>query len=156
MPGNAPHERNAGGTEFAVRPIRDGDEEPVAALWRTCGLMRPWNDPISDIRRARANASSEIFVAVFEEGCGIAGSVMAGHDGHRSWIYYVAVAPEHRAQGLGERLMRHAEAWLRALGARRVNLMIRAENESVRQFYEALGYEIEQRTVMSRWTDEGW
>ena len=117
--------------------------------------MRPWNDPPSDIRRARANASSEIFVAAALEGGGIAGSVMAGHDGHRGWVYYVAVAPEHRAQGLGVRLMRHAEAWLRALGARKVNLMIREENQSVRQFYEGLGYEIEQRTVMSRWIDEG-
>lgn len=155
MPGNAPHERNVGGTEFAIRPLCDGEEKPVAALWRTCGLMRPWNDPLSDIRKARANASSEIFVAVSEEGHGIAGSVMAGHDGHRGWVYYVAVAPEHRAQGLGEQLMRHAEAWLQALGARKVNLMIREENDAVRRFYEGLGYEIEQRTIMSRRTDAG-
>lgn len=155
MPRNAPHERNGSMTEFIIRAIRDGDEEPVAALWRVCGLMRPWNDPLSDIRRARANASSEVFVAIAEEtGC-IAGSIMAGTDGHRGWVYYVAVTSEHRAQGLGERLVRHAEAWLRQLGTPKINLMIREENRTVRRFYEGLGYEIEQRTIMSRWTDEG-
>ena len=138
---------------FAIRPIRDGDEEAVAGLWRVCGLVRPWNDPLRDIESARANASSDIFVAVSEEGGGIAGSVMAGYEGHRGWVYYVAVAPGRRSQGLGERLMRHAEAWLARAGAPRVMLMIREENEAVRRFYEAIGYEVEERTVMSRWTD---
>ncbi len=138
---------------FAIRPIRDGDEEAVAKLWRVCGLVRPWNDPLRDIESARANASSDIFVAVSEEGGGIAGSVMAGYEGHRGWVYYVAVAQEHRSQGLGERLMRHAEAWLASAGAPKVMLMIREENEAVRRFYEAIGYEVEERTVMSRWTD---
>ena len=137
----------------AIRPIHDGDEEAVAELWRVCGLVRPWNDPHRDIESARANASSDIVVAVSGEGGGrIAGSVMAGYEGYRGWVYYVAVAPEHRSQGLGERLMRHAEAWLRKIGAPKVMLMIREENEAVRRFYEGLGYEIEERTVMSRRT----
>lgn len=138
---------------FAIRPIRDGDEDGVAELWRTCGLVRPWNDPLRDIGSARANASSDIFVAVSGEGGAIAGSVMAGYEGHRGWVYYVAVAPEHRSQGLGERLMRHAEAWLEEAGAPKVMLMIREENEAVRRFYEGLGYGVEKRTVMSRWTE---
>ena len=144
----------ASGGGFAIRAIRDGDEAAVAALWRVCGLVRPWNDPLRDIESARANASSDIFVAA-PRGCDrpILGSVMAGYEGHRGWVYYVAVAPEHRSQGLGERLMRHAEAWLREAGAPKVMLMIREENEPVRCFYEAIGYEVEQRTVMSRWTD---
>ena len=152
MPGIAPHERDGDGTGFAIRPIRDGDEETVAALWRACGLVRPWNDPLGDIGRARANTSSEVFVAVAGDGGGIAGSIMAGHDGHRGSVYYVAVAPEHRAQGLGERLIRHAEGWLRRLGAPRVNLTIREDNAAARRFYEGLGYEIEQRIVMGRRT----
>ena len=142
-----------GRSGFAVRPIRDGDEDGVAELWRTCGLVRPWNDPLRDIASARANASSDIFVAVSGEDGAIAGSVMAGYEGHRGWVYYVAVAPEHRSRGLGERLMRHAEAWLGEAGAPKVMLMIREENEAVRRFYEGLGYEVEKRTVMSRWTD---
>lgn len=139
---------------FAIRPVRDGEEKAVAELWRTCGLVRPWNDPLRDIASARANASSEILVAVTAGGS-IAGSVMAGYEGHRGWVYYVAVAPEHRSQGLGERLMRHAEAWLGKVGAPKVMLMIREENEAVRRFYEGLGYGVEKCTVMSRWTDGG-
>ena len=144
-------ERGRGG--FEIRPVRDGEEEAVAELWRASGLVRPWNDPLRDIASARANASSEIFVAVPAGGGGVAGSVMAGYEGHRGWVYYVAVAPEYRSQGLGAALMRHAEAWLARAGAPKVMLMIREENEAVRRFYEALGYGVEKRTVMSRWTD---
>ncbi|MDE0523638.1 MAG: GNAT family acetyltransferase [Boseongicola sp.] len=152
MPGSA---ASKDGTEFAIRRIRDGEEEAVAELWYVCGLTRPWNDPLNDIASARTNVSSEIFVAANGHGDGIAGSVMAGYDGHRGWVYYVAVAPECRAQRLGKRLMHHAETWLRNLGARKVMLMIREDNEEVRRFYEGLGYGIEGRTVMSCWLDEG-
>lgn len=154
MPGNVPGEGDGGGTGFVIRPICDGDEEAVAEIWRACGLVRPWNEPLRDIGSARANASSDIFVAVTADARGrIAGTVMAGYDGHRGWVWYVAVAPQQRSLGLGERLMRHAEAWLRELGAFKVMLVIREENEAAPRFYEALGYEIEKRTVMSRWTD---
>ena len=149
MPRFAPYETRNGRTEFIVRRIRDGEEEAVVELWRVCGLTRPWNDPYDDIGSARTNVSSEIFLAITSNGGGIAGSVMAGYDGHRGWVYYVAVAPEYRAQRLGKRLMRHAETWLRKLGARKVMLMIREDNEEVRRFYESLGYGIEKRTVMS-------
>ncbi len=155
MPGNSSGEGKGGRTGFVIRPIRNGEEGEVAALWRVCGLVRPWNDPLRDIESARANASFDIFVAVSREGGGrIAGSVMAGYEGHRGWVYYVAVAPEHRSQGLGERLMRHAEGWLREIGAPKAMLMIREENEALRRFYEGLGYGVEKRTVMSRRTVE--
>ena len=142
-------ERGRGG--FEIRPVRDGEEEAVAELWRTCGLARPWNDPLRDIARARANASSELLVAATAEG-GVAGGVMAGYEGHRGRVYYAAVAPQHRSQGLGAALMSHAEAWLARVGAPKVMLMIREENEAVRRFHETLGYGVEKRTVMSRWT----
>ncbi|MCY4450608.1 MAG: GNAT family acetyltransferase [Immundisolibacterales bacterium] len=140
-----------GGVGFRIRAIRDGDEDEVIELWRACDLVRPWNDPRRDIEGARARATSEVFVAVDEKRAGhIAGSVMAGFDGHRAWVYYVAVAPAHRSGGLGGRLMRHAESWLAGLGAPKVMLMIREENEGVRRFYDGLGYEVEKRTIMSR------
>ena len=108
----------AGGIEFRIRPFRDGDEDDVVELWRACELVRPWNDPHRDIECARAGAMSEVFVAVAGEGSGrVIGSVMAGYDGHRGWVYYLAAAPEHRSGGLGGRLMRHAESWLEGLGA---------------------------------------
>ena len=142
--------------EFRIRAFRAGDEEDVVALWKVCGLVRPWNNPRRDIDSARSGRSSEIFVAVTGDGAErIVGSVMAGYDGHRGWVYYVAAHPEHRSRGLGGQLMRHAEAWLEGLGAPKVMLMIREENEGVRRFYEGLGYEVERRTVMSRRTVMG-
>ena len=146
-----------GPADFRIRPFRDGDEDHVVALWRACDLVRPWNNPHRDIESARAGASSEIFVAVVagEDDSRIVGSVMAGYDGHRGWVYYVAAAPEHRSRGLGGQLMRYAETWLEGLGAPKVMLMIREENEGVRRFYEGLGYEVERRTVMSRRTVMG-
>ena len=76
---------------------------------------------------------------------------MAGFDGHRGWIYYLAVDPALQSRGLGRRLLRHAERWLERLGAPKVMLMIREDNERVRGFYEHLGYGVEKRTIMSRW-----
>lgn len=146
----------AGSAEFRIRPFRDGDEDDVVALWKVCDLVRPWNSPRRDIDSARTGRSSEIFVAVTGDGEErIVGSVMAGYDGHRGWVYYVAAQPEYRSRGLGGQLMRHAETWLEELGAPKVMLMIREENEGVRRFYEGLGYEVERRTVMSRRTVMG-
>lgn len=149
-PGRTPEGDLAG---LRVRPFRDGDEDAVVALWEACGLVRPWNDPRRDVERARGAGTSEIFVAVAGGGGGerIVGSVMAGFDGHRGWVYYLAAAPGCRSRGLGERLMRHAETWLEGIGAPKAMLMIREENEAVRRFYEGIGYGVERRTIMSRW-----
>ena len=150
--GRSRGEQDGGPAEFRIRPFRDGDDGEVVDLWRTCGLIRHWNNPRRDIDCARAAGSSEIFVAVTGEGKEhVVGSVMAGYDGHRGWVYYLAAAPEHRSRGLGGKLMQHAQTWLEGLGAPKVMLMIREENEGVRRFYEGLGYEVEKRTVMSRW-----
>jgi len=131
-----------------VRPLRDGDVEGLVALWQACGLVRAWNEPRADIARARAAPQSEIFV--IEEGGTIVASVMAGHDGHRGWVYYVATAPERRGQGLGNAVMAHAEDWLRSIGTVKVDLMIRAGNP-VAGFYAAAGYRREDREVMAKW-----
>ncbi len=135
-------------TSAEIRPIRDGDVDGLIALWKACDLVRPWNDPDADIARARAAPQSEIFV-IEEEGAIVAGA-MAGHDGHRGWVYYVATAPERRGGGLGRAIMAHAEDWLKALGAVKVDLMIRAGNP-VAGFYAAVGYAREDREVMAKW-----
>lgn len=133
---------------MSFRPMQDGDVEPVVALWTLCGLVRPWNDPYRDIAFARGKANSEILVA---ECCGlIAASVLAGHDGHRGMLYYVAVHPDWRRRGLGRAAVRAAEHWLTARGVWKINLMIRSENEQVRGFYESLGYETTPVFAMGR------
>jgi hypothetical protein len=135
----------------AIRAYRDSDESAVVALWQACGLIRPWNPPSADIALLRGSGHGEILVATQQDG--VIGSVMVGHDGHRGWIYYLAVAPSYRRRGLGGRLMRVAEAWLRERGIRKVELMIRDTNTAVTAFYARLGYDQEPVTIMSRWLD---
>ena len=75
--------------------------------------------------------------------------VMTGFDGHRGWVYYLAVSPEHRRKGLGRALMVAAEAWLRERGAPKIQLMVREENEAL-GFYEALGLERQKVVTLGR------
>ena len=134
------------------RAITDADVEPVVALWQACGLTRPWNDPYKDIAFARGAETSTILV--LEREGRIAASVMAGHDGHRGMLYYVAVDPALQRQGLGKAAVRAAEAWLGAQGVWKVNLLVRAENAAVKGFYEALGYEVNPVLCMARKIEE--
>ena len=134
-----------------IRPIEDGDEDGVVTLWTACSLTRPWNAPYDDIALARRAPQSEIFICLTD--ANIVASVLCGSDGHRGWVYYLAVDPKRRQDGIGRRMMAHGEAWLRKLGIPKVELMIRPENETVRGFYEAIGYGVDERIVMSRWID---
>ena len=134
-----------------IRSFHDDDLDAVVALWRACGLVVAYNDPAHDIAFCRAAPQSELFVA--EAGGDIVATAMAGHDGHRGWLYYVAVPPERRGAGLGRRIVDHAEAWLKSLGVRKVNLMIRESNLGARGFYARLGYDVEPRCVMARWLE---
>jgi ribosomal protein S18 acetylase RimI-like enzyme len=131
-----------------VRPFADGDLESVTALWAACGLIVAHNDPATDIAFCRATSDAELFVGLSE--VRIVATVMTGHDGHRGRVYFLAVDPEHGGRGCGRRMMRHAEAWLRARGVPKVNLMIRDTNQDVRGFYEAIGYVCEPGLVMAR------
>jgi GNAT superfamily N-acetyltransferase len=118
--------------EPALRPARVGDTEALVALWRGCGLLRPWNDPRRDIERAFAQTQAALFVA---DGDGtIVASAMAGDDGHRGWLYYVAVDSAWRGRGLGARIVRHAEAWLAERGVPKTEVLIRTENATVQAF----------------------
>ncbi|WP_294092683.1 GNAT family acetyltransferase [Sphingomonas sp.] len=120
----------------------------MVALWRDCGLTRPWNDPDADFALALANDASVVLVV--REGDGIAGSVMAGFDGHRGWVYYLAVAPGHRRGGRGRTLMAAAEAWLRERRAPKIQLMVRGGNAEALCFYEALGLERQDVVTLGR------
>ena len=112
----------------------------AAALWERCGLTRPWNDPVADFRRAASGPASAVLGIIDQGGPELAGTVMVGHDGHRGWMYYVAVAPESRGHGLGRQLVAAAEDWLVRRGVPKAMLMVRADNADAVAFYEALGY----------------
>ena len=124
------------------------DAREVIALWEACGLTRPWNDPAADFARAVAGPASAVLV--LREGEALLASVMVGHDGHRGWVYYLAVAPERRRAGLGRRMMAAAEAWLRARGAPKLQLMVREDNAAALGFYEALGLERQEVVTLGR------
>ena len=133
------------------RDIADSDVEAVVALWRTCGLTRPWNDPYKDISFARESENATILV--LEREGRIVATVMAGHDGHRGMLYYVAVDPSCQGQGIGKSAVRAAEAWLASRGVWKTNLLVRPENAAVKGFYEALGYTVNPVLCMARKLD---
>jgi hypothetical protein len=136
---------------LTIRPIADGEEVAVIALWQTCGLTRPWNDPARDLAFARGGPASDVLVGISEGA--IVASLMVGHDGHRGIVYYLSVDPEHQRQGHGEAMMQAAERWLIERGVWKVNLSVRHGNEPVLAFYDALGYEPQAITMLGKWID---
>jgi ribosomal protein S18 acetylase RimI-like enzyme len=139
------------GAHAAALPIRSyaaGDEAAVIALWRECELVRPWNDPRRDIAR-KMTEQPELFLVVCDAAALVA-SAMAGFDGHRGWVYYLAVARSHRRLGLGQRLMREIEQRLLARGCPKINLQVRTSNAAVVAFYRRLGYEPDDVVSLGR------
>ena len=136
--------------QMTIRPAVPEDEAAAVALWQACGLVAPYNDPAADFRFARAGAASDVLVAADANGT-LCGSVMVGHDGHRGWLYYVAAAPAARGSGVGRQVVQAAEAWLRARGVVKAQLLVRDTNTQVVGFYEHLGFETAPRTIMAKW-----
>jgi ribosomal protein S18 acetylase RimI-like enzyme len=132
-----------------IRPYADEDEAGVAQLWREVFPGAPaWNRPEEDIRR-KLDVQRDLFL-VAALGGQIIGTAMAGFDGHRGWVYYVAVAPDHRRQGIGSALMDEVERRLVQTGCSKLNLQVRASNEVVVSFYRQLGYDVEERISMGK------
>lgn len=123
---------------LSIRPFAPADEDAVVTLWEVSGLTRPWNDPRKDIAR-KLTVQPELFL-VAADGDTVVGSVMAGYDGHRGWLYYLASAPHRRGEGIARALVEAAEDLLRAMGCPKVQLMVRPGNVEARGFYDALGF----------------
>lgn len=121
-----------------IRPYAASDQTAVVALWQACDLVRPVNDPLKDIQR-KLNTQPELFLVAELEGT-IVGTAMAGYEGHRGWINYLAVSPPLQKGGLGRQLMDHAERLLRERGCPKINLQVRTSNRGVIAFYERLGF----------------
>lgn len=121
-----------------IRTYQPMDEEAVIRLWEQCGLIRRWNDPRKDIAR-KLSQQPELFLVGVSDSEVIA-TAMAGFDGHRGWVYYLAVSPEHRRQSYGRKLMQAVEQLLIARGCPKLNLQVRASNQDTIEFYRKLGY----------------
>ena len=124
--------------DIEIRGFEELDRGSVVDLWQRCELTRAWNNPDLDIDRKIDHADDMFFVAV--RGDRVVGSVMAGYDGHRGWINYLAVDPSERGEHLGSGLMEEAEQALRIHGCAKINLQIRRTNLGAQVFYERLGY----------------
>jgi ribosomal protein S18 acetylase RimI-like enzyme len=136
---------------LAIAPIADGDVATVVALWQRCDLTRPWNDPAADIAFARKGPNSAVLTG--RDSGNIVATVMVGHEGHRGWVYYVAVDPDHRGHGYGREIMSAAEHWLRQAGIAKLQLLVRSDNKKVQSFYESIGYGEQPRVIFSKWLD---
>jgi len=134
---------------LVVRSYKESDEQAVVTLWRRVFPNAPfWNDPEMDIRRKLSVQRDLFLVAIL--GAQLVGTAMAGFDGHRGWVYYVAVSPGHRRQGIGRALMRRVEEGLAEIGCPKLNLQVRASNRDAVSFYKRLGYHVEERVSMSK------
>jgi ribosomal protein S18 acetylase RimI-like enzyme len=128
-----------------IRVFSEADTEAVIALWRQAfpeynDASRPHRNPRLSIANKLGTQPELFFVATRDADGALVGTAMAGYDGHRGWLYSVAVAPEARRHGLGTRLVRHAENALAALGCLKLNLQVLTDKAEVLAFYEQLGY----------------
>ena len=137
-------------TSLTIKPFENArHREQVVALWRAVfGYETAHNSPDLVIDKKIAVDDGLFFVAI--SGVEVVGTIMAGYDGHRGWIYSVAVHPAHRKQGIGSKLVAHAERALTDKGCMKVNLQIMEGNEGVAAFYSSLGYSAEKRVSMGK------
>ena len=131
-----------------IDPLRGAE---VIALWHKAGLTRPWNDPAADLERALQSTSAAVLGGT-EDGRLLATAVV-GHDGHRGWVYYLAVRPDVQHLGLGREMMRACEEWLRERSVPKLNVMVRVDNLESAGFYRAIGYAQDEVVVLSRRLD---
>lgn len=133
---------------LVIRPFAEPDRAAVVELWTRCDLTRPWNDPGLDVDRKLAIDADGFLVG--EVDGAIAASVMAGYDGHRGWINYLAVDPDRQGAGLARAMMDAAETLLADRGCPKINLQVRTSNGAALGFYEAIGYTVDDVVSMGR------
>jgi ribosomal protein S18 acetylase RimI-like enzyme len=131
-----------------IRPFQPADEKAVIALWQLCDLVRPWNNPHRDIQR-KLRVRPDLFLVGVLNGEIIA-SVMAGYEGHRGWLNYLAVAPQFQRRGFARAMIAEAERLLRDAGCPKINLQIRTSNRDVIEFYRRVGYSVDDVVSMGK------
>lgn len=134
--------------KFEIRPFLPSDGTAVVQLWKDCNLVVPWNDPHRDILR-KLRVQPELFLVGFFSDELVA-AIMAGYEGHRGWLNYLAVAQHFRRQGLGRKMVAEAEARLREMGCPKINIQIRTGNTEVIEFYRRVGFKPDDVVSMGR------
>ena len=124
--------------DYEIHEIQDSDTNGVVDLCQRAGLIKPRNDPLSDIARSCQSPGSTILVLFHEER--LIATAMVGEYGHRGWLYFVAVDPRRQMQGFGGAIINAAERWLASRGAPKVSLLARRNNEAAVVFYCSLEY----------------
>ena len=135
-------------TKLNIRPFHTSDTEAVIKLWHDCGLVRSWNNPHLDVER-KLTVNPEWFV-VGEVDHQVVASAMFGYEGHRGWVNYLAVSPQHQRQGYAKQLMQLGEDLLLEVGCPKLNLQVRDTNTQALGFYEALGYKIDASVSLGK------
>jgi ribosomal protein S18 acetylase RimI-like enzyme len=133
---------------LVIDDLKVDEVEAAVALWEACGLTRPWNDPRADARLALEGPASTVLAG--RDARGLAATAMVGADGHRGWVYYLAVAPDRRRLRHGEAMMRAAEAWVAERGMPKIQLMVRSDNAATVRFYKSIGYAEDPVSVLSK------
>ncbi|BAY60130.1 GCN5-related N-acetyltransferase [Calothrix brevissima NIES-22] len=131
-----------------IRPYQTTDEAQVINLWYRCNLVVPWNDPKQDIE-LKLQVQPELFLVGLME-TQVVATIMAGYEGHRGWLNYLAVAPEYQRQGIGKYLVEQATIKLKSINCPKINIQIRNTNTDVIQFYEHLGFKIDDVISMGK------
>jgi ribosomal protein S18 acetylase RimI-like enzyme len=131
-----------------IRVYQPSDQSSVVALWRECGLVRSWNDPHKDIRRKLLVRPDLFLVGLVDDH--IVASLMAGYEGHRGWLNYLAVNPAHQRRGHARAIVAEAERLLRAAGCPKINLQVRNSNHLAIEFYRKLDYSMDEVTSMGK------
>ena len=143
---------NAENDPLEIRSYQESDEKAVVQLWRDCDLVVPWNDPVQDIHR-KLRVQREMFLVALL-GSRLIATVMAGYEGHRGKINYLAVSPDYRKIGYGRRLMEEAETRLRAQGCPKISLRIRSSNAGAMEFYKRIGFSTDDVVSMGKCLEE--
>lgn len=131
-----------------IKPYHTDNQQAVINLWKACNLVVAWNDPVKDIQR-KILVDPDLFL-IGELSGEIVASVMGGYEGHRGWINYLAVSPQHQRKGYARSIMQQVEDLIRAKGSPKINLQVRGTNTEVIEFYQAIGYDIENTVGLGK------
>ncbi|MBA7693677.1 Acetyltransferase YpeA [subsurface metagenome] len=135
-------------TEMMIRPYLPEDENAVIELWHKCDLIRPWNNPRNDVERKLRVDPGLLLVGLVDDK--VVATVMGGYEGHRGWVYYLAVDPAYQRRGLGRQIMQVAEKKILAMDCPKINVLIRKDNLTAVKFYESIGYKMDEVVSMGK------